>query len=143
MRNVDVAETEDDVRDNIPTMDDPMREGFEAETPAVSRRTVEPVDRLEEDELEAKIGYVHDSDYHTTSFAPIREVEYRMSRSDMDRMRKGLRYGQYLELPKGRRSIFGASPRKRIILTALTTMAVLAALALVAYLLWGLVDKVF
>ena len=107
------------------------------------RRTVEPVDRLEEDEAEAAIEYVHDSDYHTTTFRPISGLEYRRQQQELGKFREGRRYGQYLEIPKGRRTIFAHEERGRRIKSVLALLFVVALMAGVAFFVWELLGRLF
>ena len=51
--------------------------------------------------------------------------------------RRDLQYGQYLEVPKGRRDIFVKRERTRHIKTFIALVVVLAILAVVVYFLWG------
>lgn len=110
---------------------------------SVPRRTVEPVDRLAEDEAEAAIEYVHDSDFHTTTFRPISGLEYRRQQQELGKFREGRRYGQYLEIPKGRRTIFAHEERGRRIKSVLALLFVVGLLAGVAFLIWELLGRLF
>ena len=51
-------------------------------------------------------------------------------------LRRDLHYGQYLEIPKGRRDIFASRERKTRIKTAIALVAVLAVLAIVVFFVW-------
>ncbi|MBM6817227.1 hypothetical protein H6A23_08655 [Olsenella uli] len=111
----------------------------EARTPYVrqrpAHRSVEPIDDFANEEDEpAQIA--HDSGY-TIGGGAFSGRGYRRSRADSQQLRRDLHYGQYLEIPKGRRDIFVSRERKTRIKTALALIAVLAVLAVVVYFLWG------
>ena len=66
---------------------------------------------------ESGASYAHDSNVAVGS-RPFSGGGYRRSRSSMEQL-KGNRYGQYLEIPKGRRSIFSSreqAKRRRSVL---------------------------
>jgi hypothetical protein len=107
--------------------------------PATPHRTMPPVDDLAEDDLEASINYVHDTDYANGSLNPLESREYRRNRSELSKAQKDLRYGQYLEVPKGRRAIFSRQERNRRIKSALALVALIVVLGIVAYFIWGLI----
>ena len=97
------------------------------------RRSMGLVDNLAEDDAEAQIEYVHDSDYATGSFAPLSEQGYRRSRSEIGRLKEELHYGQYLSVPKGRRTIFvrnGRGSRLLVFVLVLVGLAVLVGLSI-------------
>ena len=99
-----------------------------------AHRSVEPIDdfALEEGEPE----YVaHDSDF-TTRGSAFSGRAYRRSRSEGAQLRRDLHYGQYLEIPKGRRDIFASRERKTRIKTAIALIVVLAVLAVVVFFVW-------
>ena len=100
-----------------------------------AHRSVEPIDDFANEEDEpAQIA--HDSGY-TIGGGAFSGRGYRRSRADGQQLRRDLHYGQYLEIPKGRRDIFVSRERKTRIKTALALIAVLAVLAVVVYFLWG------
>lgn len=111
--------------------DAPVREPFVRERPA--RRSVEPINDLET-EGEEPTEFVHDSNLVTGGGLSGRA--YRRSRAEGKQLRRDLHYGQYLEIPKGRRDIFASRERKTRLKTALALVAVLAALAVVAFFVW-------
>ena len=98
-------------------------------------RTVEPIDDLAEDE-EASIPVTHDSGY-TVRGSALSGRAYKRSRAEGKQLRRDLHYGQYLEIPKGRRDIFVSRERKTRVKTFIALVAVLALLAVVACLAWG------
>jgi hypothetical protein len=57
--------------------------------------------------------YTHDSGIAIGGGGPLSGASYRRSRSEMKRLQRDLHYGQYLEIPKGRRSIFASQERAR------------------------------
>jgi hypothetical protein len=72
---------------------------------------------------------VSDSAYTGKGMA---DSSYRRSRSGMNQLRRDLHYGQYLEIPKGRRDIFRRKERLHnagAIIGALFVLAVVAAAA--------------
>ena len=69
-------------------------------------------------------------------------MAYRRSRSNMSRVKSGTRYGQYLEIPKGRRSIFASRERARRRRSVLALIAVIALLVFAGMLLWSMMQKV-
>lgn len=91
-------------------------------------------DYAEEGEAPARMA--HDSGF--TERGPIGSGRsYRRTRSDAEKLRRDLQYGQYLEVPKGRRDIFVKRERTRHIKTFIALVVVLAILAVVVYFLWG------
>ena len=61
---------------------------------------------------------------------------YRKSRSEMSQLRRDLHYGQYLEIPKGRRDIFASRERKMRIRSAVALGAVIAVLCVIVFFVW-------
>ncbi len=97
-------------------------------------RSVEPIDDLAQEPDEA--GYVaHDSGY-TVPGGALSGRAYRRSRAEGAQLRRDLHYGQYLEIPKGRRDIFASRERRTRIKTAIALFAVLAVLAVVVFFVW-------
>ncbi len=78
----------------------------------------------------------HDSGY-TNRGSLVSGGAYRRSRSDAKKLRRDLQYGQYLEIPKGRRDIFVKRERTARIKTALALVVVIAILAVVVFFMWG------
>ena len=74
---------------------------------------------------EVEPDYVNDSDYSTRGGIGS-GAGYRRSRSDMKQLRRDLHYGQYLEIPKGRRDIFASRERKNRVKSVLALIVVLA-----------------
>ena len=99
-----------------------------------AHRSVEPIDDLAQEPDEA--GYVtHDSDF-TVPGGAISGRAYRRSRAEGAQLRRDLHYGQYLEIPKGRRDIFASRERRTRIKTAVALFVVLAVLAVVVFFVW-------
>lgn len=99
-----------------------------------AHRSVEPIDDLAQEPDEA--GYVaHDSGY-TVPGGALSGRAYRRSRAEGAQLRRDLHYGQYLEIPKGRRDIFASRERRTRIKTAIALFAVLAVLAVVVFFVW-------
>lgn len=98
-----------------------------------THRSVEPIDDLAFED--SGPTYVSDSDF-TTRGAPLSGRGYRRSRASGKQLRRDLHYGQYLEIPKGRRDIFASRERKTRIKTAIALVVVLAVLAVAVFFLW-------
>ena len=77
----------------------------------------------------------HDSGY-TNRGSLMSGGAYRRSRSDAKKLRRDLHYGQYLEIPKGRRDIFVKRERTTRIKTFLALVVVVVVLAVVVYFMW-------
>ena len=76
--------------------------------------------------------YTHESDF-TADAGRMSGKGYRRSRSEMKQLKRNLQYGQYLEIPKGRRDIFAKRERMTRFKSLLAAIIVLAILAVVAY----------
>ena len=76
----------------------------------------------------------HDSDYVGSRGMGGRS--YRRSREQGEQLRRNLHYGQYLEIPKGRRDIFVSRERKSRRRSLIACIVVLAILAVVVFFLW-------
>ena len=102
-------------------------------------RSVEPIDDFanQADDIDQYVA--HDSDYTIRGNA-FEGASYRRSRAQQNRLRRDLHYGQYLEIPKGRRDIFVSRERKTRVKTFIALVAVLAVLAVVSYFLWGYLE---
>ena len=99
-----------------------------------AHRSVEPIDDLAQEPDDA--GYVtHDSDF-TVPGGAISGRAYRRSRAEGAQLRRDLHYGQYLEIPKGRRDIFASRERRTRIKTAVALFVVIAVLAVVVFFVW-------
>ena len=96
------------------------------------RRTQEAIDDLAEDDN--PIEYAHES--NVTVGGSIGDRKYRKARSEISQFQKNNRYGQYLEIPKGRRSIFAKRERARRRQSAIAAIVVLGILAVAAYIVW-------
>ena len=100
------------------------------ERPARPRKTAEPINEMTETGSIDAV-YVSDSDY---SGKGLSDSSYRRSRSGMNQLRRDLHYGQYLEIPKGRRDIFRRKERWHNFGALVAVLFVLAAVAGAAYL---------
>lgn len=123
---------EQPVGDTVPAASNPY---IRSRTP---RRTIEAIDDLANDDVPTV--YTHDSDISVGGM--VSEGRYRRARSEMAQFQKNNRYGQYLEVPKGRRSIFAKRERTRRRRSAIAAIAVFALLALIAYLIWQFMSGV-
>ena len=99
-----------------------------------AHRSVEPIDDFA-NESEGPESFAHDSDF-TTRGSVLSGRAYRRSRSGEAQLRRDLHYGQYLEIPKGRRDIFASRERKTRLKTALALIVVLAILAVAVFFVW-------
>lgn len=75
------------------------------------RKTQPAIDDLAEDGSVSE-QYTHDSNV-TIRGGGLSGREYRRSRSSMPQLQRSVHYGQYLEVPKGRRAIFTPAGRRR------------------------------
>ena len=99
------------------------------------------VDDLTDDSIPSA-GYTHDSNITVGGSTPLSGMTYRRARSDIARVHGNTRYGQYLEIPKGRRSIFASRERARRRKSVLALLFVVALLVLAAYFLWNMMQNV-
>ena len=102
------------------------------------RRTIEAIDDLADDDSSAI--YTHESDIAVGGM--VQDGSYRRARAEISQFQRNNRYGQYLEVPKGRRSIFAKQERKRRRQSALMAILVIGLLLAVAYLIWTLMSQV-
>ena len=96
----------------------------QARTPYVRkprpRKTQEAINDLEQDESYAQ-GFTHDSNVTVRGRNPLSGTAYSRSRANMSQLQRDLHYGQYLEIPKGKRSIFSSRERSAAIRLLLRT----------------------
>ena len=95
------------------------------------RITAEPISDYVQDGVDVD-AYTHESGY-TADAGLMAGKGYRRSRSEMKQLKRNLQYGQYLEIPKGRRDIFAKRERMTRVKSLLAAILVLAILAVVAY----------
>jgi len=93
------------------------------------------------DESIPSAAYTHDSNIAVGGATPLSGMAYRRSRNNMSRVRSGTRYGQYLEIPKGRRSIFASRERARRRRSVLALLGVVTLLVLAAMFLWNMMQN--
>ena len=135
----------------IPEIDDAPQSEVPDEEPAAEatprttyvrrrapRRTQEAIDDLAEDD--SPIEYAHESNIAVGGM--IADRKYRRARSDISQIQTNNRYGQYLEIPKGRRSIFAKRERSRRRKSALAAIVVVGILAIVAYIVWQIMLRI-
>lgn len=106
-------------------------------TPHVSQGTLDDVN----DDSIPSITYTHDSNISVGGATPLSGMEYRRARSKISRI-NSTRYGQYLEIPKGRRTIFASRERARRRNSVLALFAVILLLALAAIFIWNMMQNV-
>ena len=139
-----MTEQEKRLSDDAPVPGTGERRAYSETTyvrPRTYHRTVEPVDDLayaEDQAFEANV--VHDSDYTIGSRNPFSGKGYRRSQREMPQLRRDLKYGQYLSIPKGRRSIFQSRERQQRLRSTLALIVVIALLAVAAVLVWHLIQ---
>lgn len=107
-------------------------------TPHLSQGTL---DDLNDDSIPSS-SYTHDSNISVGGATPLSGMAYRRARSSISRVKNGSRYGQYLEIPKGRRSIFASRERARRRRSVLALFFVIALLVLAAMFIWNLMQSV-
>ena len=89
----------------------------------------------------ASVGeYTHDSNVAIRG-AAFSGRPYRRARGGMGQV-KGNRYGRYLEVPKGKRSIFESPERARRRRSIISTVAVIVFLVAVALIVWALIRPI-
>ena len=115
-----------------PQTDAPFPQPYVRPRPA--HRSVEPIDDFANEEGEPE-HIAHDSDF-TTRGSALSGRAYRRSRIEGEQLRRDLHYGQYLEIPKGRRDIFASRERKSRIKSAIALIVVIAVLAVVVFFVW-------
>ena len=93
------------------------------------------------DDSTPSAAYTHDSNVTVGGATPLSGMAYRRSRSNMSRVHNSTRYGQYLEIPKGRRSIFASRERARRRRSVLALLVVVTLLVLAAIFLWDMMQN--
>lgn len=101
-------------------------------------KSVDPIDDYAHTS-EAPAHMVSDSQF-TGKASMLSGRSYRRTQRDINRVRSASKYGQYLEIPKGRREIFVRRERRSHLLTALALIVVLALLAGALYGVWILMQ---
>jgi hypothetical protein len=132
-------ENEQDLFDQQPVQDSQAAPVAQhVSTPYVRQRaahhSVGTIDDLAEDNQPLE-NMTHDSNF-TTGGNVMSGRGYRRSRAEGEQLRRDLHYGQYLEIPKGRRDIFASRERKTRLKTFLALVVVLAVLAVAVYFCW-------
>ena len=103
------------------------------------RKTVEAIDDLA-NEAGAGGRYAHDSNVAVSGGAFSGGRAYRKARSNKSTMQGG-QYGQYLEVPKGRRSLFESRERARRRKSILALGAIVLVLALIVIFIVSLTTR--
>lgn len=99
------------------------------------------LDDLADDNAPA-VTYTHDSNISVSGSTPLSGMSYRRARSSISKVQRNTRYGHYLEIPKGRRSIFASRERARRRRSVLALLFVTLMLALAAMLVWNMMQTV-
>ncbi len=109
------------------------------------RRTQEAIDNLEQDDSYAEV-YAHDSNVSSrggmSPLTGLSGLDYHRSRHDMGKLQRDLHYGQYLEVPKGRRQIFQSRQRAQQIRSRANATLVVVALVIIAICVWKLITLI-
>lgn len=95
------------------------------------RKTQEAIDDLAEDNTPSAT-YAHDSNVAVGGSTPLAGRPYSRSRSNMGKLQRDLHYGQYLEIPKGKRQIFASRQRSQQIRARVVMGIIIVVLILVA-----------
>lgn len=90
-----------------------------------------PVNDVQADDT-LEHNYSHESGYTLSNHRPMSSRTYRRSRSDVTKVKKELKYGQYLSVPKGSREIFGTHDRTRHRQMVVICVAVVIVVVIVA-----------
>jgi hypothetical protein len=98
--------------------------------PRKARRTVDSIDDLQYDDNTQAGGYVNDSNV-TVRGGMLTGGSYRRSRAKVTKLQHSSRYGQYLEIPKGKRSILVSRERARRRNSVIIMILIVAAIVLV------------
>lgn len=116
--------------------DEPTRKPY---VPKVRpRKTQEAINDLEEDES-FSAGFTHDSNITVGSRNPLSARAYNRSRGGIAQLQRDLHYGQYLEIPKGRRQIFSSRERSAAIRSRAAIAIITIVLVVIAVLAWQLI----
>lgn len=102
------------------------------------RKTQEAINDLEEDES-FSAGFTHDSNITVGSRNPLSGRVYKRSRGGVAQLQRDLHYGQYLEIPKGRRQIFSSRERSAAVRSRATIAIIMIVLVIIGILAWGLI----
>lgn len=94
-----------------------------------------PVNDLKADEAYEN-NYSFDSSYTLKNRVTSSRGVYRHSRSQQEKVRQELKYGQYLSVPKGNREIFGSHEKEQKRRIAIIGIAVIAVIAILLIVLW-------
>ena len=102
------------------------------------RKTQEAINDLEEDET-FSAGFTHDSNVTVGSRNPLSGRAYNRSRGGVAQLQRDLHYGQYLEIPKGRRQIFSSRERHAAVRSRATIAIIMIVLVIIAVAAWQLI----
>lgn len=100
-----------------------------------AHRSVGTVSDFEGENDQAPANTVSDSGY-TNRGSIVGGGSYRRTRAGAKKIQRNNQYGQYLEVPKGRRDIFVKRERRSNAKTAIALVLVIAVLAVVVYFVW-------
>ncbi len=106
------------------------------------RKTQEAINDLEEDESFAA-GFTHDSNVTVGSLNPLSARAYNRSRGGIAQLQRDLHYGQYLEIPKGKRQIFSSRERSAAVRSRAAIAIIMIVLVIIAFFAWQLIAANF
>ena len=118
------------------TTDAPARKPYVPKTRP--RRTQEAINDLAEDETFAT-GFTHDSNVTVGSRNPLSGRAYNRSRGGVAQLQRDLHYGQYLEIPKGKRQIFSSRERSAAVRSRAIIAIIMIVLVVIAVCAWQLI----
>ena len=100
------------------------------------RHTAAAIDDMEADELYARVQYQHDSNITIGRTNPFSRSSraYRSAQRRVPQLHQGHSYGRYLEVPKGRMSLFSMEQQRRQRRNILMVVALIALIALIVFL---------
>ena len=128
-----IPQVDDEPMPEAPRHQAPEHPAYVRQRPA--HRSVGTVSDFDDSGKEAPTSIAHDSGY--TNRGPLVGANsYRRSRSDAEKLRRDLHYGQYLEIPKGRRDIFASRERKMRIRSVVALIAVIVVLCVIVFFVW-------
>lgn len=100
------------------------------------RKTQEAINDMEQDETYSA-GFAHDSNYAVGGATPLSGLGYRRSRADMGKLQRDLHYGQYLEIPKGKKQIFVSQQAQQQMRSRAITVGVIVFLVVAMAIIFG------
>lgn len=105
------------------------------------RRTQAAIDDMEADDLYARVNYHHDSNITVGRMNPFNGTSraYRRTQRSVPQLHGG-QYGRYLQVPKGRGSLFSMEVQRKRRRTVIATIIAVAAIALLIFVVVRIVN---